>query len=171
MSLAHPRGKPIIEGMEIRIREAGIEDLNHIVHHRRAMFEEMGYRDGGEMDRVDECSREYFCEALRSGGYRAWLAEDSNGRVVGGGGIVIAAWPGYPGENRTERAWILNLYTEPEARRCGVARRLMEVMIEWCRERGFGMVSLHASAAGRPLHETMGFQATNEMKLELNGRS
>jgi hypothetical protein len=27
--------------MEIRIREAGIEDVRHLVHHRRAMFEDM----------------------------------------------------------------------------------------------------------------------------------
>jgi len=153
--------------MEIRVREAGVEDLKHIVHHRRAMFEEMGHQDGSALDRMDELSREYFSEALRTGGYRAWLAEEPNGRVVGGGGIVIAAWPGYPGENRMERAWILNMYTEPEARRCGVARRLMEAMIEWCRARGLGMVSLHASRAGRPLYETMGFQPTNEMSLEL----
>ena len=157
--------------MEIRIREAGLEDLTHIVHHRRAMFEEMGHRDRGTLDRVDDCSREYFIAALPSGAYRAWLAEEPNGRVIGGGGIVVAPWPGYPGENRVERAWILNMYTKPEARRCGVARQLLEVMIEWCRARGFGMVSLHASSAGRPLYETIGFQPTNEMSLELKTQS
>jgi len=92
--------------MEIRIREAGLEDLTHIVHHRQAMFEEMGHRDRDVLDRVDECSREYFAAALPSGAYRAWLAEEPSGRVVGGGGIVVAPWPGYPGENRVERAWI-----------------------------------------------------------------
>jgi hypothetical protein len=43
----------------------------------------------------------------------------------------------------------------------------MEAMIEWCRANGFSAVSLHASSAGRPLYETIGFQQTNEMKLEL----
>ena len=71
--------------MGIRIREARIEDVEHIVRHRRAMFEEMGYRDGGVLARVEEVSREYFNEALRSGAYRGWLAEDEDGRVVGGG--------------------------------------------------------------------------------------
>jgi GNAT superfamily N-acetyltransferase len=156
--------------MEFRIREAGVKDLAHIVHHRRAMFEEMGHRDRGVLDRVDECSREYFTKALPCGAYRAWVAEDASGRVIGGGGMVINPWPGYPGENRVERAWILNMYTEPEARRCGVARRLMDVMIAWCRERGFGMVSLHASSAGRPLYESMGFQPTNEMSLRLKSQ-
>ena len=157
--------------MEIRIRQASVEDLMHIVHHRRAMFEEMGHRDAGVLDRVDECSREYFARALPCGAYKAWLAEDVNGRVVGGGGIVIAAWPGYPGENRLERAWILNMYTEPDARGRGVAKQLMGIMVAWCRARGFGMVSLHASPAGRPLYESIGFHASNEMSLELKGQS
>src|SRR5271155_5935401 len=128
--------------MDIRIRVAGAEDLVHVVRHRRAMFEEMGFRDAAVLDGVEELSREYFGEGLRTGGYGAWLAEDFNGQVVGGGGIVIANWPGYPGESRAERAWILNMYTEPGARRCGIAKRLLEVMIEWCRSQGFRAISL-----------------------------
>src|SRR5258708_6376660 len=153
--------------MDIRIRVAAVDDLKHILHHRRAMFEEMGFRDIAVLDGVEELSREYFSAAIPGGTYRAWLAEDVNGRIVGGGGIVIARWPGYPGENHAERAWILNMYTEPVARRCGVARHLLQVMIDWCRIEGYGAVSLHASSAGRPLYETVGFQQTNEMILKL----
>lgn len=131
------------------------------------MFEEMGFRDAAVLDKVEVVSREYFIEALRAGRYVSWMAEDSNGEVVGGGGIVVADWPGFPGENQAKRAWILNMYTEPEARRSGVARRLMQTMIEWCRRAGYGSVSLHASEVGRPLYESMGFQQTNEMRIEL----
>jgi GNAT superfamily N-acetyltransferase len=59
------------------------------------------------------------------------------------------------------------MYTEAGARRCGVAKRLLEVMIGWYRIRGFSVVSLHASSSGRPLYETVGFQQTNEMMLKL----
>jgi GNAT superfamily N-acetyltransferase len=153
--------------MDICIRSAGIEDLTHLLHHRRAMFEEMGFRDSAVLDTVEHFSRKYFNKALLNGTYKAWLAENLNSRVVGGGGILIAAWPGYPGENNAQRVWILNMYTEPEARRCGIAKRILQVMIEWCRTHGFSAVSLHASAAGRPLYETIGFQQTNEMTLNL----
>lgn len=153
--------------MEIKIRRARTEDLKHTLHHRLAMFEEMGFRDGAVLDRVEAVSREYFTEAFRAGTYLGWMAEDSNGRVVGGGGIVVAAWPGFPGENHAKRAWILNMYTEPDARRRGVARRLMQEMIEWCRGEGYGSVSLHASESGRPLYKSMGFRPTKEMTLKL----
>jgi len=137
------------------------------MHHRRAMFEEMGFRDASVLAAVDTASEKYFKKALPTGAYQAWMAEDSNGQVVGGGGIVVTAWPGYPGESLAERPWILNMYTEPEARGRGVARRLMETMVAWCRQRGYGAVSLHASAVGRPIYESIGFQQTNEMSLKL----
>ena len=41
-------------------------------------------------DRVEDLSREYFSEALRIGTYRGWLAEELNGHIMGGGGIVVA---------------------------------------------------------------------------------
>ena len=131
------------------------------------MFEEMGFRDAGVLKSMEEFSREYFQKALRTGKYKGWMAEDLNGKVVGGGGIVIADWPGYPGENHASRVWILNMYTEPGARRRGAARRLVEAMIEWCRSQGYSAVSLHASSAGRPVYEGLGFEPTNEMTLKL----
>jgi GNAT superfamily N-acetyltransferase len=154
--------------MEIHVRRASVEDLKHLVHHRLAMFEEMGYRDPLALTGVEKASSEYFSEALRSGTYVGWLAEkQQDGKVVAGGGVVVARWPGFPGENRAERAWILNMYTEPEARRQGVAKRLLELIVNWCRERGLSTVSLHASDFGRPLYEAAGFHPTNEMRLKL----
>jgi GNAT superfamily N-acetyltransferase len=87
---------------------------------------------------------------------------------MGGGGIVVADWPGYPGEHHAQRVWILNMYTEPAARRWGVATRLLEAMVTWCRTNKFSAVSLHASSAGRALYQAMGFEQTNEMILKLS---
>jgi GNAT superfamily N-acetyltransferase len=48
-----------------------------------------------------------------------------------------------------------------------VAKQLLKVMIDWCRIEGFRAVSLHASPAGRPVYESVGFQPTNEMRITL----
>ena len=112
-------------------------------------------------------SAAYFEHAIPAGKYRGWLAETDQGQVVAGGGVVIADWPGHPRLTRPHRAWILNMYTEPTFRGQGIARRLMETMVAWCRREGFVAVSLHASDEGRALYESMGFQPTNEMRLEL----
>jgi len=46
--------------MEILIRKLGIEDVKHVLHHRRAMFEEMGFRDAAFLPfRVIDLSEEH----------------------------------------------------------------------------------------------------------------
>jgi GNAT superfamily N-acetyltransferase len=138
------------------------------------MFEDMKQGTAAELDRADERAREYFESALRAGTYKGWLAEDvkdvdegAKARVVAGGGMVIVPWAGYPGDKHAARVWIVNMYTEPHARRRGLAKKFVGIMTEWCRAEGFGSVSLHASDAGRLVYEPLGFQPSNEMKLSL----
>ncbi len=152
---------------EIAIREAGETDLAAILHHRRAMFEDMGYKDAGALDAMDASSRPFFAHALAEGWYRGWLAQSGGGEVVAGGGILILPWPSHPRDAQTRRPMIVNVYTEPAYRRRGLARRLMVAMLDWLRQEGYGTVSLHASDFGRSLYESLGFQATNEMRLHL----
>jgi GNAT superfamily N-acetyltransferase len=65
------------------------------------------------------------------------------------------------------RANILNVYTQPESRRNGLARKLLEHAIEWCRANKVSTVILHASEAGRPLYQSLGFKPTTEMRVVL----
>lgn len=151
---------------DIRIRRGTLADLPHILRHREGMFRDMGYPAGALAD-FESASQAYFESAIPKGSYVAWLAEAVDERVVAGAGLVIADWPGGPIEAQPRRAWILNVFTEPGYRRRGVARRLMEEVVAWCRAEKFAAVSLHASREGRPLYEAMGFTATNEMRLDL----
>ena len=86
---------------------------------------------------------------------------------MGAPAYAISPWPGSPDDPSGLRALVLNVYTEPEFRRRGIARRIMETAIGWCREQGLGSVSLHASDFGRALYESLGFRQTNEMRLYL----
>jgi GNAT superfamily N-acetyltransferase len=47
------------------------------------------------------------------------------------------------------------MYTEPEHRRQGLARRLMDAMIAWCGREGYGTLYLHASDEGRALYASL----------------
>ena len=152
---------------EIHIRPATFEDLAHILHHRRSMFRDMGSGTDAELDEVVVTAEVFLRKALTTGEYRGWLAVTPEGRVVAGAGITIVPWPGAPRDPVPFRGWIQNVYTDAEYRRQGLARRLMETVVEWCRSEGFRTVSLHASKDGRALYESMGFLATNEMRLRL----
>ena len=149
------------------IRSATADDIPLILRHRRMMWWDMGRRDEEALDLADQAARDYFSEAIPSGMYRGFLAVDEAGQVIGGGGIVISPWPSILDQRQPKRAMILNVYVEPSYRRRGVARKLMETLLQWCRENGFVNVALHASEEGRKLYEQLGFKPTNEMKLDL----
>jgi GNAT superfamily N-acetyltransferase len=104
---------------------------------------------------------------LEEGVYRGFLVE-RDGAVVAGGGIIVSAWLPNAADPQARRATILNVYTEPEHRRQGLARALMEEMLGWCRDQGFRAVTLDASEDGRALYESMGFRPTPQMRLDLS---
>jgi ribosomal protein S18 acetylase RimI-like enzyme len=153
---------------QLIIREATTSDIPVLVRHRRLMWWDMGQRDGPALDRMERAATEYFLQAVPQGSYRGFLAVDSSGKVLGGGGIVITPWPGLLGQLQPKRAMILNLYVEREYRRQGVANALMKKITTWCREDGFCSVALHASDEGRALYERLGFRPTNEMRLDFD---
>jgi len=75
--------------MEIHIRTADVEDLAQILHHRRAMFEEMGFLDKAVLARVNVLSEEYFREALKKDTYKGWLAEHARGKWWAAAGLWL----------------------------------------------------------------------------------
>jgi GNAT superfamily N-acetyltransferase len=144
------------------IRPATADDLGTIMHHRIAMFRDMGYPDA-VLAIIEQVSRPVLSDALARSAYYGVFAESDGTGIVGGGGVLVVPWPG----TQPHRAWIQNVYVVPEFRRRGIAREIMHTLIEWCRVQAFQSVNLHASTDGRPLYEELGFQATNEMRLVL----
>jgi GNAT superfamily N-acetyltransferase len=60
---------------------------------------------------------------------------------------------------------IVNVFTEPEWRRLGVAALLLEEIIEWSRKERLDRLVLHASEEGRALYDRLGFVPGNEMRF------
>jgi GNAT superfamily N-acetyltransferase len=152
---------------DITIREALPSEAAIILHHRRSMFRDMGEGTFEELDRMVEVAGPWLSKALADGSYHHWLALDASDRVAAGGGVLLCPWPANPKDPCTERAVILNVYTEPEFRKRGIARQVMAAILDWVEARGFHSVNLHASKEGRALYEKIGFEPTNEMRLKL----
>jgi len=138
-----------------RIRPATLDDIDALVHHRIAMFTEMN----SSMDpaAVDAAFRSWLAETVPSGTYRAWVAETPEAVVVAGGGFTLLPWPPGPQWLGGRVAFVYNIYTEPTHRLRGLARSIMDAIHDWCRTHGIGVVALTASAAARPLYESMGY--------------
>ena len=146
------------------IRPARADEQDVILHHRRSMFRDMQEGTVDQLDRMIEVARPWLQKAIENGTYRHWLALDPSGKVAGGGGVLLSPWPANPLDPCRERAVILNVYTELEFRRKGVARQIMLTILDWIRSYGLKTVNLHASPEGRALYESLGFQPTNEMR-------
>jgi len=152
------------------MRPAMVEDLEAVLHHRRRMFEDMGYRDEAALDLMVASSAVLLKKGLADGSYRGWLVERLGAGVIAGGGVISLEFQPHPQNAGSRRSWIVNMYTEPEHRRRGVARWIVEAIVAWCREAGLPSVYLHASNDGRPLYASFGFEPTSEMRLDLTKR-
>ena len=127
----------------------------------------MGYTEPAALASLDALAEQYFKKALQDRTYHGWLAVEPAGTIIGGGGVADVTLPAGPHTPALTRPEILNVYVEPDYRRRGIARRLMQVTIEWCRARGDASVFLHASDEGRALYTSMGFEPSNEMMLRI----
>jgi len=66
--------------------------------------------------------------------------------------------------NRTGKiAAIVNMYTAPEYRRRGIARKILDLLISEVRAQGLTSVSLEATRQGKPLYEAYGFEVDGSM--------
>src|SRR5690349_5485758 len=143
------------------IRPATSADAEALIAHRRAMFDEMGYSDRAMLDAMATAFRPWLLARMATGEYLAWVAATPDASVVAGLGLWLMDWPPHMIGPGSRRGNILNVYTEREHRRRGIARRLMKVALEWCHENRIGAVILHASDDGRALYEELGFRPTN----------
>ena len=67
-----------------------------------------------------------------------------------------------------KRAHLMNVYTRKEYRRQGIAKKMVELLIEDAKEKHATEISLDATESGRPLYEGLGFKASDEcMVMEL----
>ena len=150
-----------------RVREACPDDLATVLRHREHMFRDMAFPLDAAFHRATALSETFFAQGLADGSYRGWLAEDETGKVQAGGGIVLLNYHASPRDPHDRRPVIVNVYTEGEHRRRGLAKQLLGVMIDWARVHGYTSLYLHASDAGRPLYAALGFAPTAEMRLGL----
>ena len=154
-----------------RIRRATAQDAAIVAWHRARMFQDMGdvSRDAFEILRAKARAR--LKEWLDSGDYVGWLATpaDQPEMVVGGAGVQLQPILPRPldvstiGEGR--QGTIVNVFTEPQWRRRGIAGLLVKEIITWSKNEQIDRLVLHASDEGRSIYERLGFTESNEMRF------
>jgi L-amino acid N-acyltransferase YncA len=138
------------------IREATLKDLAILVRHRRIMFvEATGAKGDKELDAMDEGYQKHIQKSLPMG------------KIAASGGITVYEQPPRPQDETLRYVYVHSVYTEPEYRRRGIARKILTTIVDYCRKNKFKTLTLHAVEASKPLYESFGFKPTTEMRLFL----
>jgi len=147
-------------GSEFTVRRTTLDDVEQLVRLRYEMQMELdeGEHHGVSPADLIDGNRDYFTKQLTGFHFAAFFAE-AEGRVIGTGGVVVYDVP--PGRSNPSGAegYIMSMYTVPEWRGRGVARRVLDHLIEHAYAEGARRLWLRASPHGRPLFEKYGFEA------------
>ena len=139
----------------LQIRPATPADAGTLARFRIMLFEEMERLDGDEAE-FAQASENYFEWALSTGREAAWIAEDF-GDAVAVLAMTIEPMPPKPGRPRLLEAYMHNVYTLPDQRMRGLAKRLVLAALEYAKEEGIRRVRLFTSDDARWMYENLGF--------------
>jgi ribosomal protein S18 acetylase RimI-like enzyme len=67
--------------------------------------------------------------------------------------------------NTGRKSYVMNMYTDPEYRRQGIAYKTLDLLVADAKARGVEHITLEATDMGRPLYERYGFIAAGAEML------
>ena len=143
--------------MEYRIATA--KDIDLLMSSRLEMLKVVNDlpQDYQYDDLIVNESRDYFL----NGDHITVLVID-NGEVIGCASMSFMRIMPTFSHPTGKRAHLMNVYTRSEYRRQGIARKMVEILIDETWKRGATEISLDATTMGRPLYESLGFKPTTE---------
>ena len=144
-------------------RKAVSEDAALIAAHRKAMFLAMGGHQEPVLEIMRQSCEPWLRQMMARERYLGWITLDGQNPIASAG-LLLLDWPPHPLDPSGEiRGYLLNVFVEPDYRRRGLAARLIELCMNDARQRNIRIITLHASDAGRPVYQQLGFRQTNEM--------
>lgn len=150
----------------MRIIKATSEHIEWIVRHRIEMFRTIG-RSDEELAEMAKVVRDYLHSSWNDEELVCHLILVDNNIV---GGCAVVFFKSLPTHKNPSgiRAFIQNLFVEPEYRGKGLGTKLLENAIETCRKKGAWRVSLNATEMGKSIYIKLGFdKRENHYRLKL----
>ena len=153
---------PMVTGATIRW--AGLDDVPELMRLRRVMWESIDY----EVTAADDAACvEILTEGLENGAFFAVVVDAPGGEpglAACGVGMTARRLPG-PGNPAGLFGYIQSMVTDERFRGQGLARLVLDALLERFVADGVSRVDLHASAAGEPLYRAVGFAPGRQPEL------
>ena len=143
--------------IEYRIATAG--DIDLMMSSRLEMLHVVNDLSGDYefSDELIDYSREYFL----NGDQTTVLALDGQAVIGCASMSYMTIMPTFS-HPTGKRAHLMNVYTNSNYRRQGIARRMVTMLIDDAWGKGATEISLDATESGRPLYESLGFKDSKE---------
>lgn len=157
-----------IKKEKIVYRPAVNDDVPALANYRiQFLNEHFNHPENDDTEVVRKSLQEYFAKAIPTRNYIAWVAEHE-GRKIATSGMVVWQKPAMYGAVESGKlGYLLNFYTIPQARRKGIATRLLNELISEAKSLGLKYLHLHASKDGINIYRKAGFVEPWEPELEL----
>ena len=143
----------------VEIRIATKDDIELLMSSRLEMLKVVNNlpADYEYSEEIVRESRNYFL----NGDHITVLAID-DGKVIGCASMSFMWIMPTFSHPTGKRAHLMNVYTRSEYRRQGIARKMVNMLIDETWKRGATEISLDATTMGRPLYESLGFTNSTE---------
>lgn len=143
--------------MAIEYRKMTADDIDTFITIRIGQLREEGATEDIDLRPHLES---YYKRHLAEGTFVSWLAVD-NGRIIGTSGMSIVEKPPYFSCPSGKLGLLSSMFTDPEYRRRGIAKKLLSMVVEEARSAGCGAVHITASDMGVLLYTDFGFKKNN----------
>ncbi len=139
--------------MNIAYRKLTERDLDSFIRLRIAQLREEGATE--DLD-LTPALLDYYLRHLADGTFVSWLALDGD-RIIGTSGMSFVEKPPYFSCPTGRIGLLSSMYTDPDYRRRGIAKKLLNRVVEEARSYGCGAVQITASDMGVLLYTDFGF--------------
>lgn len=143
--------------MNITYRKLTKDDLDTFINMRITQLREEGATE--DIDLIPAL-KDYYDRHMADGTFVSWLALDKD-KIIGTSGMSFVEKPPYFGCPSGRIGLLSSMFTDPGYRRMGIAKELLNRVVEEARAYGCGAVHITASDMGVKLYTAYGFVHNN----------
>ncbi|HET9672688.1 MAG TPA: GNAT family N-acetyltransferase [Actinomycetota bacterium] len=148
-----PPGAPWIE-------PARLDDIADLARLRWQLYvEQEGERE--PLQAYQDRFVAFALQALATDRWHAWVARDAE-RLVAAMWLQTVIRIPVPGKIAGPIGYLTNVYVAPAHRDGGLGSRMLELVLEWCRTKGFSCVITWPTSRSRPFYRRGGFDRLDE---------
>ncbi len=142
----------------MKFEKATTNDIEQLTDLRVAYIQEdLKNVEASDLDAMREVLPCYYATHLGND-LHVYIARNDEGEIVSCAFLLFVEKPASPAFITGKTGTVLNVYTKPEHRHKGYAKKLMEMMLDDAAKEKLSVVELKATDEGYALYKAVGFE-------------